>query len=68
MKTRDFNLAAKIFLGMSVLDIVLNIVNAYTKYRVAFVGGEILIVEMIINFMILIAIVFTFMKKPHTFN
>ena len=63
MKTRDFNLAAKIFLGMSVLDIVLNIVNAYTKYRVAFVGGEILIVEMIINFMILIAIVFTFMKK-----
>ena len=63
MEKRDFNLAAKIFLGMSVLDIVLNIINAYTKYRVAFVGGETLIIEMIINFMILIAIVFTFMKK-----
>ena len=63
MEKRDFNLAAKIFLGISVLDIILNIVKAYTKYRVAFFGGETLIFEMIINFMILIAIAFTFVKK-----
>lgn len=63
MAKRDFNLAAKIFLGLSVVDIVLNIVKAYTKYQVTFTGGETLIIEMSINLMILIAIVFTFLKK-----
>lgn len=63
MAKRDFNLAAKIFLGLSVIDIVLNVVKAYTKYQIIFTGGETLIFEMGINLMILVAIVFTFLKK-----
>lgn len=64
---RDFNAAAKFFLGLSMFAVTMTIINSFLKIRLNsyMIGGYngFLITEIIIDFLILAAAVLTFMKK-----
>ena len=65
---RDFNAVAKGFLGLSMFAIVMSIITTYMKitdYRLLGIDYNSLRIEIIIDFLILIAIVLTFSKKPY---
>lgn len=65
---RDFNLVAKFFLGLAMFAVAIAIFTSFQKIGLnSFVGGNnsVLIIEIILDFLILIAAVLTFMKKRY---
>lgn len=61
---RDFNSAAHFFLGLSMFATVMTIINSFLKIDL-FGSSNSLIIEIVIDFLILVAAVFTFMKKRY---
>ena len=61
---RDFNSAAHFFLGLSMFATVMTIINSFLKIDLFGPSGS-LIIEIVIDFLILVAAVLTFMKKKY---
>lgn len=68
MKERDFNSAAKIFLGLSMVVTVITIINSIMSLRISKYTGTstaTIIAEIAVDFLILVAAVLTFQKKRY---
>lgn len=63
MNRRDFNLAAKIFLAISMLYTLTGIITSCMKLALPHYGGSAMMIGIIFNIGILSASIFTFLKK-----
>ena len=65
---RDFNGAAKFFLGLSMFATMMTIINSFLQISnmkmFGYVASDTLAIEIVIDFLILGAAVLTFLKKP----
>lgn len=66
---RDFNGAAKFFLGLSMFATIMAIINGFLTIKnyslLGLNGSNTIVIEIVMDFLILVAAVLTFMKKPY---